>query len=124
MQNSIWMRFFILWSFNEKSCFDKYINQIMSEIRNIQEHMTPMLHDCPICHGGQKQLGKTTFTVDLGFGVVVVRDVPAQVCDLCGTDWIEDLIAEKLERVVNEARQKHPVIEVVSWDNEASAIAR
>ena len=33
--------------------------------------------------------GKTTFTVDLGFGVVVVRDVPATVCSQCGADWIE-----------------------------------
>lgn len=42
---------------------------------------------CPVCHGGHKQPGTTTFTVDLGFGVVVVCDVPALVCDLCGTDW-------------------------------------
>ncbi|MDR4509847.1 MAG: YgiT-type zinc finger protein [Candidatus Brocadiaceae bacterium] len=34
---------------------------------------------CPLC-GGKKQAGKTTFTVDLGFGVVVVREVPATVC--------------------------------------------
>jgi len=34
---------------------------------------------CPLC-GGAKKEGKTTFTVDLGFGVVVVRDVPATVC--------------------------------------------
>ncbi len=31
---------------------------------------------CPIC-GGSKVKGTTTFTVDLGFGVVVVRNVPA-----------------------------------------------
>jgi YgiT-type zinc finger domain-containing protein len=35
-------------------------------------------------------MGKTTFTVDLGFGVVVVRDVPATVCSQCGADWISD----------------------------------
>ncbi len=29
---------------------------------------------CPICHGGHKQPGTTTFTVELGFGVIVVRD--------------------------------------------------
>ena len=33
-------------------------------------------HLCPVSHGGRKQAGRTTFTVDLGFGVVVVRDVP------------------------------------------------
>ena len=33
---------------------------------------------CPLCHG-KKTPGTTTFVVDLGFGVFVVRDVPALV---------------------------------------------
>ena len=76
---------------------------------------------CPVCHGGHKQPGTTTFTVELGFGVVVVRDVPAQVCDLCGTDWLEDSIPEKLEKIVEQARIKHPVVEVANWQHEIQA---
>ncbi len=76
---------------------------------------------CPVCHGGHKRPGKTTFTVDLGFGVVVVREVPAQVCDLCGTDWIEDQTAETLESIVEQARRKHPTVEVTSWPDEMKA---
>jgi len=56
--------------------------------------------------------GKTTFTVDLGYGVVVVRDVPATVCGQCGADWIDDDIAGKLEVIVDDARQKHAYVEV------------
>ena len=78
---------------------------------------------CPICRGGKRQPGSTTFTVDLGFGVIVVRDVPAQVCDLCGTDWIEDETAETLERIVDQARAKHPVVEVANWNDEVRALA-
>jgi YgiT-type zinc finger domain-containing protein len=66
---------------------------------------------CPLC-GGSKKAGLTTFTVDLGFGVVVVRDVPATVCSQCGADWVEDSIASKLEEIVNDARQKHHIVEV------------
>jgi YgiT-type zinc finger domain-containing protein len=77
---------------------------------------------CPVCRGGRKQAGHTTFTVDLGFGVVVVRDVPAQVCDLCGTDWLEDSVAEKLEQIVEQARRKHPVVEVANWQQEIQAL--
>ena len=68
---------------------------------------------CPLCRG-KKQTGKTTFTVDLGFGVVVVREVPATVCSQCGADWIDDDIAEKLERIVKDARQKHHLVEVTT----------
>lgn len=68
---------------------------------------------CPLCNGNKKT-GKTIFAVDLGFGVVVVRDVPATVCSQCGADWIEDTIASKLEDIVNDARQKHHIVEVTT----------
>jgi len=78
---------------------------------------------CPICHGGRKQAGIISFTVDLGFGVVVVRSVPAQVCDLCGSDWIEDSAAEKLEAIVERARREQPIVKVANWPDEISALA-
>jgi YgiT-type zinc finger domain-containing protein len=59
-------------------------------------------------------LGKTIFTVDFDFGVVVVRDVTATICSQCGADWISDSIAEKLEALVEEARRKHHQVEVIS----------
>jgi len=68
---------------------------------------------CPLC-GGTKKEGKTTFTVDLGSGVVVVRDVPATVCSQCGADWIEDAISARLEGIVNEARKRHHLVEVTT----------
>lgn len=66
---------------------------------------------CPIC-GGEKKAGTTTFAVDLGFGVVVVRDVPATICSLCGSDWIGDEVAAQLEKIVDDARSKHLLVEV------------
>lgn len=85
--------------------------------------MNPSNTLCPVCHGGRKQAGRTTVTVELGFGVVVVRDVPAQVCDLCGTDWLDDPVAERLEQIVEQARLKHPVVEVANWSQEVQALA-
>ena len=75
---------------------------------------------CALC-GGTKSIGTTTFTVDLGFGVVVVRHVPAQVCELCGEDWIEDDVAAKLETIVETARASHAIVEVADWQEKAAA---
>ena len=75
--------------------------------------MTTAPDRCPMC-GGAKKTAKTTVTVDLGFGVVVVRDVPATVCSQCGADWIEDAIAGKVEEIVDEARKKHHLVEVTT----------
>jgi YgiT-type zinc finger domain-containing protein len=71
---------------------------------------------CPIC-GGTKIKGTTTFTVDLGFGVVVVRNVPALVCEQCGADWIADETAEHLEKTVNDARLRHRQVEVTAYSS-------
>lgn len=74
---------------------------------------------CPLC-GGEKQSGTTTFAVDLKFGVVVVREVPALVCTKCGDAWIDDPVAAKLESIVMEARSKHTVVEVTQWQQVAA----
>jgi YgiT-type zinc finger domain-containing protein len=74
---------------------------------------------CPLC-GGNKESGKTTFTVDLGFGVVVVRNVPAQVCALCGEDWIDDAVAERLEGMVAAARSKRATVDVSDFAEKAA----
>ena len=68
---------------------------------------------CPLC-GGLKKPGTTTFTAELGFGVVVVRHVPASVCTQCGADWISDKVAAKLESLVKEAKTKKLQVEVTA----------
>jgi YgiT-type zinc finger domain-containing protein len=63
---------------------------------------------------GTKRPGTTTFTADFGFGVVVIRNVPASVCTQCGADWINDKVAERIERLVEEAKAKGSQVEVMA----------
>lgn len=71
---------------------------------------------CPVC-SGHKVMSNTTFTVDFGFGVVVVRHVPAEVCQQCGAEWFDDTTSELLENIVEEAKKKHSMIEVSEYSN-------
>jgi YgiT-type zinc finger domain-containing protein len=73
---------------------------------------------CPLC-GGEKQPGTTTFAVDLKFGVVVVRGVPAFVCTQCGDAWIDDPVAAKLESIVTEAHRRQALVDVMQWQSVA-----
>ena len=68
---------------------------------------------CPLC-GGSKTAGRTTFSADLGSGVVVVRNVRATVCAQCGEEWIEPDMAHQLEEIVNDARKKRLLVEVTA----------
>lgn len=68
---------------------------------------------CAFC-GGPRAPGRATFTADLGSGVVVVRHVPATVCEQCGEEWIDDATAAELEQRVEEARIRGAQVEVAS----------
>ena len=68
---------------------------------------------CPLC-GGKKIKGKTTFSADVGSGVIVVREVEAMICSLCGEEWIDDATARQLERIVNDARARRSQVEVAA----------
>jgi YgiT-type zinc finger domain-containing protein len=69
---------------------------------------------CPLC-GGTKKVGTTTFTADFEFGVVVVREVPATVCALCGAEWIKDDVAARIEVIVEDAKRKRLQVEVATY---------
>jgi YgiT-type zinc finger domain-containing protein len=69
---------------------------------------------CPICKGS-KQKATTTFSVDIGSGVVVVRNVPSLICSQCGEEWISDSVSEKLEQIVELSRKEKREIEVLSY---------
>ncbi len=71
---------------------------------------------CPFCKG-VKIKSYTTFTVDLGFGIVVVRDVPALVCNQCGSDWIDDKTAGDLELLVDNAKKNHAMVEITKYED-------
>ena len=73
--------------------------------------------NCPICNG-KKEVSTVIFTVDLGTSLVVIRNTPATVCSLCGEEWISDDVAENLEAVVLEAKEKKRMIEVVDFSLE------
>ena len=66
---------------------------------------------CPVC-GGRKSPGTTTFSADVGSGVIVVRHVRAAVCQQCGEEWIDHATAQQLEAIVAEARAKTRQVEV------------
>ena len=72
------------------------------------------MSQCPLC-GGAKSPGTTTYSVDTGEGIVVVRAVPAQICSQCGEEWIAAQTAHVLEEIVNEAKKRHHQVEVLAF---------
>lgn len=66
---------------------------------------------CFFCKG-QTIETTTKFIVDLGRCVVIVKNVPARVCQQCGESSFSDEVAQQLERIVEAV--KHSIMSEVA----------
>jgi len=57
----------------------------------------------------------TTFMVDIVKSIIIVKNVPSQVCSQCGEASYSDEIAKQLEEIVNSLRASVAEIAVVSY---------
>ena len=73
--------------------------------------MTDKAPRCPLC-GGVFIDGTTTFTVELGFGSAVVRDVPARVCKQCVDASLTTEAAQRLDVIVESARASRQEVSI------------
>ena len=60
---------------------------------------------CIVCHNGSTLLGTTTVTFDRLGSTVVVRSVPAEICENCGDAYLASAVTGSLLASVREARK-------------------
>ena len=56
---------------------------------------------CGICKAETEEK-KVTYTEDIDQCVVIIRQVPAQVCTECGNIWYSGTVAAQLEKLINK----------------------
>ncbi|MBM3818549.1 MAG: type II toxin-antitoxin system MqsA family antitoxin [Acidimicrobiia bacterium] len=62
--------------------------------------MTPVeVAACVFCRVGERRPGTTTITLTRDEAAVVIRDVPAEVCDNCGHAYFDGTVVEALEQI-------------------------
>ena len=67
---------------------------------------------CVICKHGETQRGTTRIAVERGPTVLVVRGVPAQVCDNCGEAYLSADAVDRLQQMLAVAAQDGVQVEV------------
>lgn len=58
---------------------------------------------CVICKQGETRPGIATVTLERDSTMLIVRSVPAQVCENCGEEYINEGITAKLLQQAEEA---------------------
>ena len=74
---------------------------------------------CLMCKGHLENT-ETTFMVDLGNCIVIVKNVPSQKCTQCGEISYSDEVAKQLEHIVNIMRKSITEIAIVDYTSKAA----
>lgn len=69
--------------------------------------------ECALCKIGMTQPGKTTVTLEKEGTIVVLKDVPAEVCTNCGHYYLSEETSRMVMQKGKEAVDKGAEVEVV-----------
>ena len=70
---------------------------------------------CVICKQGQTNKGLTTVALERGHTTVIIKDVPAEICENCGEYYLSEDVTEKVQNLAEHAFQRGVEIEVLRY---------
>ncbi|MCF1750321.1 type II toxin-antitoxin system MqsA family antitoxin [Mariniradius sediminis] len=69
--------------------------------------------ECSICKNGNTKPGRVTVTLERDHTIVLLKDVPAEVCQNCGHYYLDGPTTKLVLEKANEAHEKGAELEVV-----------
>lgn len=70
---------------------------------------------CVLCKGGEISPGKTTAKVQRGETLVIIKDVPTDVCRDCGEYYLDETVASKINARAEDAVTRHVEVEIFKY---------
>ncbi len=61
----------------------------------------------------------TSEAIELGFGLLVIRNIPCYKCEECDEIFYTGDVVEKIEAIVAEAKQLMQALRVINYDEAA-----
>jgi len=70
---------------------------------------------CTICKNGDPKPGKVTVTLQRGESIVIIKDVPAEVCQDCGEYYLDEATSSKIYAQADDAVQRNAEVEILRY---------
>ena len=74
---------------------------------------------CMFCKCDTVTPSLTTHVVNYNGAIIVIKNVPCEECEQCGEKFYTEDVAEKLEKMVNAAKQMMQEIAVLDYSKVA-----
>ena len=75
--------------------------------------------DCVICKNGKTLRGKATVTIERGGSIIVIKDVPADICQNCGECYLDAEMTKKVLKRADQSGKKRSELEVIKMQKVA-----
>lgn len=70
---------------------------------------------CMICKQGKTLDGYTTVTLNRGDSSIIIKEVPAQICENCGEYYLFEKVSEQVLNLASEAIERNTEVEVLRF---------
>jgi YgiT-type zinc finger domain-containing protein len=67
---------------------------------------------CPMCRNGDLKAGEATVALDRDDLMLVVRGVPAQICENCGEEYLDEDVTARVLEIAEQAASTGVRVEV------------
>jgi len=75
--------------------------------------------NCFMCKGDLKEK-KVNYMVDLESTIIIIKGVPAKVCNECKEQYFDDEISKNIENIVNKLKDLSTEVTIINYkDNVA-----
>ena len=71
--------------------------------------------NCALCTGSLKK-GMVNHIIDLGDGIIIIKNVLANVCNQCGEYYVDTQTAIKLEEIIEELRKNKAEVLIINYN--------
>ncbi len=67
---------------------------------------------CVVCKSGETHEGTTTVTLERDGLTLVMKEVPAEICDNCGEDYVNESVAQELTLLTEKMSQSGAQVDI------------
>ncbi len=71
---------------------------------------------CVICKHGETAPGAATLSLTQNGSVLVVKDVPADICGTCGEEYLSEDVGRRVTVLINEMSQHGVEVDVRTYE--------
>ena len=70
--------------------------------------------ECFMCKGELIEK-KVNYMVDLEKTIIIIKDVPAKVCDQCGEQYFDDETSQNIEKIINKLKDLSTEVTIINY---------